>query len=185
MEEFFHCYRPSEIVQSRGIYSFLLRKPSLRLVCKTPDSNRNWKSRYFFIQGDNWMCHPNDQENMPVDKTWGIMPPSGRCPSILSCIFISCLICWPNHHPLLQPWTIQRLPLSSGASWRRSPGLSWQRRRGKSLSPWTPFIGIVRILCQQLSLVATIVNQENVSPSLILFFFQFLVIHLTPSLRPS
>ena len=87
MEEFFHCDRPSEIVQSRGIYSFLPRKPSLRLVCKTPDSNRNWKSRYFFIQGDNWMCDPNDQENMPVDKTWGIMPLSGRCPSILSCIF--------------------------------------------------------------------------------------------------
>ena len=32
VEEFFHCYRPSEIVKSRGIYSFLLRKPSLRLV---------------------------------------------------------------------------------------------------------------------------------------------------------
>ena len=32
VKEFFHCYRPSEIVKSRGIYSFLLRKPSLRLV---------------------------------------------------------------------------------------------------------------------------------------------------------
>ena len=25
------------------------------------------------------MCHEYDQEFMPVDKTWGIMPPSGRC----------------------------------------------------------------------------------------------------------
>ena len=48
VEEFFHCYRPSEIVKSRGIYSFLPRKPSLRLVYETPDSNRNW-NWYFFI----------------------------------------------------------------------------------------------------------------------------------------
>jgi len=30
VEEFFHCYCPSEIVKSRDIYSFLPRKPSLR-----------------------------------------------------------------------------------------------------------------------------------------------------------
>ena len=52
VEEFFHCYRPSEIFQSRGMYSFLPRKPSLRPVCETPDSNRNWKSRCFFLEGD-------------------------------------------------------------------------------------------------------------------------------------
>ena len=82
VEEFFHCYHPSEIIQSRGMYSFLPRKPSLRLVCEILDSNKSWKSRYFFLEGDNWMCHPDDQEYMPVDKTWGIMPPSGRCPSV-------------------------------------------------------------------------------------------------------
>ena len=27
------------------------------------------------------MCHLDDQDNMLVDKTWGIMPLSGRCPS--------------------------------------------------------------------------------------------------------
>ena len=53
VEEFFHCYRPTEIVQSRGMYSFLPRKPLLRLVCETPDSNKNWKSQYFFLQVDN------------------------------------------------------------------------------------------------------------------------------------
>ena len=52
MEDFFHCYRPSKITQSRGMYIFLLRSLLLRLVCETLDSNRNWKSRYFFIQGD-------------------------------------------------------------------------------------------------------------------------------------
>ena len=60
VEEFFHCYRPSKIVQSKGMYSFLSRKLTLRLVCETPDSNRNWNSLYFFLQGDDWMCHPND-----------------------------------------------------------------------------------------------------------------------------
>ena len=79
VEEFFHCYRPFEIIQSKGMYSFLPSKPSLRLVYDTPDSNRNWKSRYFFLEGDSWMCHEYNQEFMSVDKTWGIMPPSGRC----------------------------------------------------------------------------------------------------------
>ena len=27
------------------------------------------------------MCHPGDNEFMPVDKTWGIMPPLGMHPS--------------------------------------------------------------------------------------------------------
>ena len=27
------------------------------------------------------MCHPGDNEFMPVDKTWGIMPSSGMSPS--------------------------------------------------------------------------------------------------------
>ena len=34
------------------------------------------------------MCHPGDQEYMPVDKTWGIMPMSGMCPSVLGFYFL-------------------------------------------------------------------------------------------------
>ena len=34
------------------------------------------------------MCHPSDQEYMHVDKTWGIMPPSGMCPSVLGFHFL-------------------------------------------------------------------------------------------------
>ena len=41
VEEFFHCYRLTEITQSRGMYSFVPRSPLLRLVCDTPDSNRD------------------------------------------------------------------------------------------------------------------------------------------------
>ena len=41
VEEFFHCYCPTKIVQSKGMYSFVPRSPLLRLVCDTHDSNKN------------------------------------------------------------------------------------------------------------------------------------------------
>ena len=81
VEEFLHCYCPTEVTQSNGIYNFMPRNPLLRLICENSDSNRDWKSRYFFLEGDEWMCHPGDNEFMLVDKTWGIMPPLGMCPS--------------------------------------------------------------------------------------------------------
>ena len=81
VEEFFHCYRPAKVTQSKGMYNFTPRSPLLRLICENPDSNRDWKSHYFFLEGDEWMCHLGDTEFMPVDKTWGIMPPSSMRPS--------------------------------------------------------------------------------------------------------
>ena len=41
MREFLPCYRPDEIAQSKGMYSFVPRSPLLRLMCETSDSNRN------------------------------------------------------------------------------------------------------------------------------------------------
>jgi len=84
VKEFFHCYRPDKIAQSKDMYSFVTKSPLSRLVCETPDSNKNWKSRYFFIGGDKWMCHPDDTDYMPVNKTWGILPPSGMNLSIFT-----------------------------------------------------------------------------------------------------
>ena len=81
MREFLHCYRPDEIDKSRKIYSFVPRSPLLKVIFETPNSNRNWKSRYFFQEGDEWMCRPGDTEHMPVDTTWGILPPSSMHPS--------------------------------------------------------------------------------------------------------
>ena len=72
-----------EIAQLKGMYSFVPRSPLLRLVCEAPDSNRNWKSRYFFMEGDGWMNRPGDNEFMLVDTTWGILQPFGMYPSIL------------------------------------------------------------------------------------------------------
>ena len=69
MKEFFHHYRPDEIAQSKGMYSFVPKSPLLRLVCETLDFNRNWKSRYFSMKGDEWICRPGDTEHMTIDKT--------------------------------------------------------------------------------------------------------------------
>ena len=81
MREFLHCYRPDEIDKSKGIYSFVPRSPLLKVIFETPNSNGEWKSHYFFLEGDGWMCRPRNTEHMPIDTTWGILPPSGMHPS--------------------------------------------------------------------------------------------------------
>ena len=37
-----------------------------------PDFNRNWKDRYFFVQGTDWVCCPEEWATMPhgFDNTW-------------------------------------------------------------------------------------------------------------------
>ena len=69
VREFLHCYRPDEIDRSRGMYSFASRSPLLKVIFETLDSNRDWKSRYFFLEGDEWMGRPGETEHMPVDIT--------------------------------------------------------------------------------------------------------------------
>ena len=69
VQEFLHCYRPDEIDKSRGMYSFAPRKSVLKVIYETPDSNRDWKSRYFFLEGDSWMCHLGETDFIPVDRT--------------------------------------------------------------------------------------------------------------------
>ena len=71
--EFFHCYRPNEIDRLRGMYSFASRSPLLKVIFETPDSNRDWKSRYFFLEVDKWMSHLGETEYMLVDTTWGVL----------------------------------------------------------------------------------------------------------------
>ena len=85
VREFLHYYRPDDIDKSRGVYSFVPRSPLLKVIYETPDSNRDWKSRYFFLKGDSWMCHLRDTEHMPVDTTWGILHTSRMHPSFFVC----------------------------------------------------------------------------------------------------
>ena len=83
IREFLHCYHPDEIDKSNGMYSFAFRKSVLKVIYETPDSNRDWKSRYFFLEGDGWMCHPGEIDYIPVDKTWGILDPSSISISVV------------------------------------------------------------------------------------------------------
>ena len=52
---------------------------SLRLMSDMPDSNRNWKNRYLFIQATNWVCRPKEWDSMldGFDNTWGIVKELG------------------------------------------------------------------------------------------------------------
>ena len=70
VREFLHCYRLNEIDRSRGMYSFASRSPLLKVIFETPDSNRDWKSHYFFLEGDGWMGRSGETEYTPVDTTW-------------------------------------------------------------------------------------------------------------------
>ena len=56
LNKFFYCYKSQQISLSKGIYHFLARKMSLRLVSDMLDSYRNWKNRYFFVQGNGIVC---------------------------------------------------------------------------------------------------------------------------------
>ena len=50
LDEFFYCYRPQHIVFSKRTYHFTAWEKGLKLVSDMPNSNRNWKSRYFFLK---------------------------------------------------------------------------------------------------------------------------------------
>jgi len=44
-----------------------------------PDSNRSWKSRYFFIEESDWVCRSEEWVTMPrdFDNTWALVKASG------------------------------------------------------------------------------------------------------------
>ena len=50
------------------------------------DSNRNWKGRYFFVQGMDWVCCLEEWVTMPhgFDNTWGIVKNSSLAPLVFS-----------------------------------------------------------------------------------------------------
>ena len=60
LDEFFYCYKPHHIAFSKGTYHFSVKEKDLKLVSDMPDSNRNWKSMYFFVEGTDWVCHEEE-----------------------------------------------------------------------------------------------------------------------------
>ena len=51
VDEFFYCYKPSEINQSYGFYQFTTKGKDCRLIKSSVTSNRNWKTEFFFVSG--------------------------------------------------------------------------------------------------------------------------------------
>ena len=50
--------------------------PLGKLVSDMPDSNKNWKSRYFFVEGTDWVCRQEEWVTMPrgyFDNTWAFV----------------------------------------------------------------------------------------------------------------
>ena len=45
-----------------------------------PNFNRNWKNRYFFVQGMDWVCKPEEWDSMPdeFDNTWDVLNEFGE-----------------------------------------------------------------------------------------------------------
>ena len=79
LDEFFYYYKPRQIVSSKGTYHFSVREKVLRPISDMPDSNRCWKSRYFFLEGSDWVCRPEEWVTMPrgFDNTWALVKASG------------------------------------------------------------------------------------------------------------
>ena len=65
LDEFFYCYRPHHISSSKGTYHFAVSEKDLKLVSDMLDSNRNWKSRFFFVKGTDWVCCEEEWATMP------------------------------------------------------------------------------------------------------------------------
>ncbi|XP_065615965.1 amidase 1-like [Quercus suber] len=63
------------------MYHFVIREKDLRLVSKMPDSNRAWKSRFFFVKGTDWVCRQEEWETIPhgyFDNTWAFVRESAH-----------------------------------------------------------------------------------------------------------
>ena len=80
LDEFFYCYRPYHISSSKGTYHFSVREKDLKLVSDMPNSNWNWKNRFFFVEGTDWVCCEEEWATMPrgyFDNTWAFVRESG------------------------------------------------------------------------------------------------------------
>ena len=63
LKEFFYYYKPQEIPRSKGFYNFMCHRAALRLIFDIPDSNRQWKARFFFMRGVNWESRLNEWDS--------------------------------------------------------------------------------------------------------------------------
>ena len=80
LEEFFYCYKPQEIPRSKGFYNLMCRRVAIRLISNMPDSNCQWKARFFFVQGVNWVCRSDEWDSIGsfYDHSWEQLLKSGE-----------------------------------------------------------------------------------------------------------
>ena len=120
----------------------MARKMSLRLVSDMPDSNRNWKNHYFFVQVTDWVCRPEEWDSMPngFDNTWGIVKESGGS-SVSIFALALCLDEAPNIFLYcLQLKSICRLAMSKRASFGEFGPYPISKGSGRIWLPLTHFM---------------------------------------------
>ena len=86
VDEFFYCYKPSEISQSFGFYQFTVRGRDYRLIKSLVTSDRNWKTEFFFVSGFWARCPIEvDQDPFPpyIGEVGNLRPEGMLVPTLL------------------------------------------------------------------------------------------------------
>ena len=61
------------------MYYFKCRKEERKLVTEVPSFNRDWKRKFFFVNGSNWICSLEEVGGLQsIDSTWGVLTKSGE-----------------------------------------------------------------------------------------------------------
>ena len=53
LNEFLYCHKPVRVPRVKEMYYFKCRKEECKLVTKVPSFNRDWKRKFFFVNGSN------------------------------------------------------------------------------------------------------------------------------------
>lgn len=89
VREFFRCYVVKE--QEPRWFFFASRDPLLTLVMGLLSSCSGWKTRYFFISGENWECPPGEVPKVKVNRRWAlVISPIGKLLLIVACHVYFC-----------------------------------------------------------------------------------------------
>lgn len=91
----------------QGFYNFICRRAALRLIFDMPDSNHQCKTRFFFVQRVNQVCHPDKWDHIGsfYDYSWGLLNKSSKSsglsrPSICTLYFFNILFLFCFSHSL-------------------------------------------------------------------------------------